>query len=123
MLLNLTPNGGTPLYIQFCEQLRRLIISGLLSPGTQMPSVREFAVEYSINPMTVSKVYSILKSEGFLSHSPGMSMVVNPKLPNELDSERIQRLNPLISELALAAKQLNVPVELVILELEKSNAP
>ena len=46
------------------EQIRRLVASGQLAPGTELPSIRELALAHTINPMTVSKVYARLEAEG-----------------------------------------------------------
>ena len=65
------PQSGTPIYRQLVEQVRRLILSGQLAPGTALPSVRELALEHAVNPMTISKAYAILESEGLLVRNRG----------------------------------------------------
>lgn len=50
-----------PLYEQFVEQLRALIVRGVLAPGTRMPSVRELAANIRVNPTTVMKTYQELE--------------------------------------------------------------
>jgi DNA-binding transcriptional regulator YhcF (GntR family) len=65
----LKPHSGVPLYRQLYEQVRRLVASGQLTPGTELPSIRELAVTHAVNPMTVSKVYARLESEGVLERN------------------------------------------------------
>ena len=53
-----------------------MVASGQLAPGTELPSVRELALKHAINPMTVSKVYSLLETEGVLERNRGKPMTV-----------------------------------------------
>ena len=58
----LKPHSGVPIYRQLLEQIRRMATSGQLAPGTELPSIRDLALRHAINPMTVSKVYSLLET-------------------------------------------------------------
>ena len=51
----LNPSSGVPIYRQILEQVRRMVASGQLPPGTALPSVRELASRHTINPMTISR--------------------------------------------------------------------
>lgn len=53
-----------------------LIASGQLQPGEKLPSVRAIATELGINPMTVSKAYSMLDQSGVVVRQRGIGMVV-----------------------------------------------
>ena len=55
-----------PIYEQIVERFERLIIKGVLEPDSQMPSVRQMAMELSINPNTIQKAYVILEQEGYI---------------------------------------------------------
>ncbi len=55
-----------PIYEQVVEKFKTLILKGALSPDEQMPSVRNLAMELSINPNTIQKAYSQLEREGFI---------------------------------------------------------
>ena len=87
----LNPNAGEPIYRQLVEQIRRLIAGGQLRPGTEMPSVRELASNNAINPMTISKAYSLLEAEGLLERQRGKPMVVATLRP----ARAAHRLAPL----------------------------
>ncbi|GFN31577.1 GntR family transcriptional regulator [Paenibacillus xylaniclasticus] len=50
-----------PLYEQFVEQIRAMIAKGQLAPGTRLPSVRETAASFRVNPTTVMKAYQELE--------------------------------------------------------------
>jgi len=54
-----------PIYEQVVERFQELIVKGGLKPGEQMPSVRNLAMELSINPNTIQKAYAELERRGF----------------------------------------------------------
>ena len=55
-----------PLYEQVTEKFRTLILSGAMTAGTRMPSVRQLAVELSINPNTIQRAYMELEQQGLI---------------------------------------------------------
>ena len=55
-----------PLYEQITQRFQALILSGVMKPDPQMPSVRTLAVELSINPNTIQKAYSLLEQQGYI---------------------------------------------------------
>ena len=116
----LKPHSGIPLYRQLYEQIQRLVASGQLTPGAELPSIRELAVAHAINPMTVSKVYARLESEGVLERNRGKPMTVaaqrRPQVPL---AARLETLGPALEALVLAAQQLELGAGDVIQALRK----
>ena len=55
-----------PLYEQITEKLQMLIIKGVLKENEQMPSVRNLAMELSINPNTIQRAYGLLEQQGYI---------------------------------------------------------
>lgn len=55
-----------PIYEQIVDRFELLIVKGALEPDSQMPSVRQMAMELSINPNTIQKAYVILEQEGYI---------------------------------------------------------
>ena len=55
-----------PLYEQVCEKLTHLIVSGVLQPDEKLPSVRNLAMELSINPNTIQRAYAMLEQDGYI---------------------------------------------------------
>ena len=55
-----------PLYEQITEKFRMLILKGALPPGEKLPSVRQLAMELSINPNTIQRAYMELEQEGLI---------------------------------------------------------
>ena len=64
--IQLDTNSGVPVYRQVVEQVRRYIDSGLLPPGSPLPSVFSLAVMLAVNPTTISKAYTELENEDVL---------------------------------------------------------
>lgn len=114
-LLSIVSGAAEPIYRQIAAQLRRLILSAQLSPGEQLPSVREVAGFHAINPMTVSRAYSQLEAEGFLERRRGKGMVVaESRRRPQSDGRRLEQLDPSLSEVARQARELDLPVALVL---------
>jgi GntR family transcriptional regulator len=105
----LKPHSGVPIYRQLSEQIRRMATSGQLPPGTELPSIRDLAIQHAINPMTVSKVYSLLEAEGVLERHRGKPMTIArlARVQSPL-AKRLQQLEPHLEQLVLAARQLEV---------------
>ena len=55
-----------PIYEQIQTELRRLMLTGVLPPGSRLPSVRELAGQLAINPNTIQRAYSELEAEGYI---------------------------------------------------------
>ena len=86
-----------------------MVASGQLAPGAELPSVRDLAVKHAVNPMTISKAYSLLEAEGVLERNRGMPMTVaaHARSASPL-AKRLQQIQPLVEQTVLAAKQLEL---------------
>jgi GntR family transcriptional regulator len=125
-LFTLHPESGVPIYRQLIEQIRRLIAGGQLPPGAELPSVREVAVEHAVNPMTISKAYTLLEAEGLLERNRGRPMTVaaGRRLHASL-SQRLKQVEPQAAQLVTAARQLELSekdlIALIQREWEQGN--
>jgi GntR family transcriptional regulator len=110
-------NAGAPtaIYRQLMDQVRRLVASGQLTAGTQLPSVREVAAVLAINPMTVSKAYSALEAEGVLLRQRGLGMVVaaQPAAAHRAAS-RAQLLRPALEQVVAEGRQLGLTDDAIL---------
>ena len=110
MNFSIAPSDPTPIYRQIVDQVRRQMAGGQLRPGMELPSVRALAQQHAINPMTVSKAYSLLESEGLLERRRGMGMVVAGQgAHSKVDPEQL--LAPLLQALVRQAAELGLPSE------------
>lgn len=115
-LFSITTGSSDPIYRQLIEQVRRLIAAAVLKPGDVLPSVRDVAVTLAVNPMTVSKAYNMMETEGLLSRARGVGMLVaqnnSPPGPENL-------LRPVLERAAAEARQLELDNETVLALFEK----
>ena len=72
------PRSGVPLYLQLIEQVKRAVALGALAPGEQLPTVKALALDLTINPNTVARVYRELERDGIIETSPGRGSFVRP---------------------------------------------
>lgn len=108
-MFTLDPHSGIPIYRQLQEQVRRLVASGQLKVGTELPSVRDLAVTHAVNPMTVSKAYSLLEAEGLLQRNRGLPMTVASRRRSvETPERRKKQVEPQVQQLVLSARQLEL---------------
>ena len=113
-LLTIAPGAPEPIYRQIVEQVRRMIAGGQLPSGELLPSVREVAGFHAINPMTVSRAYSLLEAEGLLERLRGTGMVVAKSARRARpEAERMSLLEPRLQDLARAARELELPASRV----------
>jgi GntR family transcriptional regulator len=116
----LNPHSSVPIYQQLVDQVRRLAAGGQLQPGAELPSVRDMAREHTVHPMTISKAYSLLESEGLLERQRGKPMRVAPLKKNQASTAaRLKQIGPQLEALALSARQLELSTEEVIEQLRK----
>jgi GntR family transcriptional regulator len=114
LLLTASPSSGVPIYRQLIDQLCALIASGRLEPGAFLPSVRQVAQHLQVNPMTVSKAYSLLEREGVLARDRGQGMRVLGPATRKGVRERREELHALLKDVVVKAHQLDFDADEVI---------
>lgn len=112
-MFHIDPLSRQPVYEQLIEQLEKLVLTDLLPPKSQLPSVRSLSMELSINPNTIQKAYSELDVRGIIYSVPGIGCFVSQNAKDlllEHSRSKLKQLQALVAELALAA----VPEEEVL---------
>ena len=117
ILFHANPTSGVPLYRQLMEQVLLLIASGRLHPGDLLPSVRTVAQELQLNPMTVSKAYSLLERDGVVELVRGTGMRVRPGQATGSVRSRQQELAAILTQVVARARQLDLSPEQVLDQL------
>ena len=69
-------NDSTPIYRQLRDRVVAMILDGVLKQGDPLPSVRQVAADFQINPITVSKAYQELVDENLVEKRRGLGMYV-----------------------------------------------
>ena len=70
------PRSGVPIYLQLIEQVKRSVALGVLSAGEQLPTVKQLAIDLTINPNTVARAYRELERDEVIETSPGRGSFV-----------------------------------------------
>ena len=95
-------SDGAPIYRQLKDRVVAMLLDGLLKPGDALPSVRQVAAEYQLNPITVSRAYQELADEAIVEKRRGLGMYVTEGASEKLlNSERERFLSeewPLVVE-------------------------
>jgi GntR family transcriptional regulator len=114
--IHVLPNSGVPIYRQLIDQIRAQIAGGRLAAGEFLPSVRQVAEELQVNPMTVSKAYSLLERDGVVELVRGQGMRVRETATN--GKVRREAILPLLQQVAATARQLALRPEQVLAQLK-----
>lgn len=119
IIFRVEPASGVPIYRQLMDQVHALRSSGRLAPGAFLPSVRQVAEELAVNPMTVSKAWSLLERDGVVELVRGQGMRVAAPHATASPKQRLAELQPALEQLAARAHQLALPRRTVIEALER----
>ena len=105
-------NDQTPIFRQLKEKVIELIIDGEVAEGEAVPSVRQVASDYQINPLTVSKAYQELVDEEVLEKKRGLGMFVTTGAKNKLfDEEKRQFLQEEWPKIMTRIRRLGLTLE------------
>ncbi|MGH8159538.1 MAG: GntR family transcriptional regulator [Rhodanobacter sp.] len=74
--MTITWNDSVPIYRQLHQRVVAMILDGALNEGDPLPSVRQVAADFQINPLTVSKAYQELVDEQLVEKRRGLGMFV-----------------------------------------------
>ena len=96
-------HSGVPVYRQIIDQVTGGIARGALKPGDQLPTVRQLAVDLTINPNTVVRAYRELEIRGILETQQGTGTFISQQEPKTDEIERQRRLDQLVSEFVARA--------------------
>ena len=109
MLLVIDHHSGIPAYRQIVDQIRLLVASGALKPDDELPSTRALSAELSLNPMTISKAYSLLEHDGVLERRRGQTLMVRARHADDVASSKTDQLRRSLSGPVAIARQLGIP--------------
>src|SRR3954462_9928993 len=91
-------HSGVPVYRQIIDQVLAGLASGALAGGDQLPTVRQVAVDLSINPNTVVRAYRELEIRGVLETQQGTGTFISNQKVQRDEVEHLRQLNQLVSE-------------------------
>ena len=113
-MANIEWSDGAPIYRQLKERVIAMMLDGVRKPGDALPSVRQVAADYQLNPITVSRAYQELADEALVEKRRGLGMFVTEEASKKLRSSERERFLqeewPLVVErierLGLSARDL-----------------
>src|SRR5947199_9384509 len=113
--------SGVPVYRQIIDQVMGGIAAGTLAAGNQLPTVRQLAVDLSINPNTVIRAYRELEIRGVLETQQGTGTFISDQKPQRDDADRQPRLTQLVGEFIARAGSSGFTVEDLLERLQGIN--
>ena len=122
MKIIINTSSMVPIYEQIIDQTQRLILTGVLKAGDQLPSVRTLSQELSINPNTLQKAYGELERRGLCISAPGNGRFVTGdalKIVGEGMEEQLEEIKRIGRELYAAGIPFERALEAVKAAYEK----
>jgi len=96
--IHLDVKSGVPFYRQIIDQVKAAIATESIAPGDRLPTVRQLAVDLSVNPNTVSRAYTELELTGLVETQMGSGTFVGSRPVERNDVERRRVLDQLCQE-------------------------
>ena len=114
--------SGVPVYRQIIDQVLGGIAAGTLSAGDQLPTVRQVAVDLSINPNTVVRAYRELEIRGVLETQQGTGTFISRQKVKHDEVERQRGLTLLVNEFVSRAGAAGYAIEELVEQLNDRSA-
>jgi GntR family transcriptional regulator len=112
-------HSGVPAYRQIIDQVTGGIAAGTLSGGDQLPTVRQVAVDLSINPNTVMRAYRELEIRGVLESLQGTGTFISDQDGKTDEAEHQRRLKQLVGEFVARAGAAGFTVQDLLDQLKE----
>jgi len=123
MFMKIDATNGVPLYLQIAKEIKHSIAVGSLRPGEQIPSVREIALQITVNPNTVAKAYRELEMRGIVETRRGTGTFVSKNTISVTKKERREIVSELIDRALDEARHLQISEdEIAVLFEERAEA-
>jgi GntR family transcriptional regulator len=111
MKIDVDPSSNVPIYLQVVEAVQRLVATGHLQSGEQLPTVRQLAVELRVNANTVARAYLELDRKGVISSQQGRGTYVSERTDRAtLTQQREEKLRAMVSHFLLEALSQGYPL-------------
>lgn len=111
MELIISNSSGKPIYEQICTQVKQLVLSGELTEGAALPSMRQLAKDLHISVITTKRAYEDLERDGFLVNVPGKGCFVAEKNPEFMREEHLRQTQDALQKAVDIARMANLPEE------------
>ena len=119
MRIHLDLKSGVPFYRQIIDQVKSAIATGRLEPGNRLPTVRQLAVDLSVNPNTVSRAYTELELTGLVETHMGSGTFVGQRKVEQDEVERRRILDEICQEFLSRASSHGFTLDDILNNLEQ----
>ena len=111
-MIQLNFRDSKPIYEQVEDGIRKLVVNNLIAADEKLPSVRELASKYALNPNTISRAYRELEEQGYIYtlNGKGTFVAANEKVNDMRKEDLLQQFDELVKELSF----LMVPTEQLV---------
>ena len=114
MFVQVDPRSAVPIWEQIVNQVKELLLKGMLAPGDKIPSVRELASMLIVNPNTVSKAYRELEQQGVIETLRGRGTFIPQQLEPTVDEKKIELIREKVKQLVIEGSYTGVTVEMMV---------
>lgn len=111
MQIQIHPDNGSPIYEQVVNQVKRLVASGRLSAGEELPAIRVLAEQLLVNPNTIARAYRELEVEGIVVKRRTAGTFISEEGSRLSRKDRIGLLAENVDALLVEAEQLDLTPE------------
>ena len=101
-------SSSDPIFEQIKSEITRQIVTGDLSDGEALPSIRKLALDLQISVITTKRAYDDLEKEGLISSVPGKGTFISAKNRELLKEKKLKLVESKLTEAVEAAKRLGV---------------
>lgn len=122
--MGVTWNDNAPIYRQLKEKVVAMMLDGVLKPGDALPSVRQIAADFQLNPITVSRAYQELVDEELVEKRRGLGMFVTEGARGKLlASERQHFLREEWPQVVARIRRLGLSAESLLTQNANTSEP
>ena len=114
MQIRLSPNDGTPIYLQIVNQIKYLVASGRFAPGEELPAIRTLAEQLVVNPNTVARAYRELEVAGVVTKRRTTGTYVSEAGSPLAREEQIRIITERVDALLAEARQMRIAIDEVV---------
>ena len=110
--------NNMPIYLQVMEDIKARIVNGEIALGQKLPSSRELAVQYEINPNTAARIYSELERDGatFTKRGIGTFVTEEPEMVTKMKEEAVSKV---VEDFIQTMESMGFNSEEILKELQK----
>ena len=104
-------SSNDPIYLQIVNQIKAMIMSGELSPGEALPSMRNLAMQMRVSLITTKRAYEELERDGFIETYTGKGSFVKAQNAELLKEENLRQAEELLQKAVQKAKMSGITFE------------